>query len=70
MTTNLGPADRVLRALVGLLLFMAPLANMPSIWASSAAAYAAMGVGLVLIATSFFRFCPVYRVFGISTCKS
>lgn len=69
MTANLGSFDRLFRAAVGLILLFAPLLNLPAIWSSATFAYGSMGVGLVLILTALFRFCPLYRVFGISTCK-
>ncbi|MGB3245057.1 MAG: DUF2892 domain-containing protein [Sulfitobacter sp.] len=69
MTANVGNTDRILRAILGLVLIVAPLLNMPAIWSSSTLAYASMAVGLVLVATAFFRFCPLYRVLGLSTCK-
>ena len=69
MTGNLGRVDRVLRAFAGLFLVLAPLGNIPPVWTNATPAYLAMGAGLILIATSLFRFCPVYRLVGISTCK-
>lgn len=69
MIANLGSIDRLFSAAVGLILLFAPLLNLPVIWSSAALAYGSMGVGLVLIVTALFRFCPLYRVFGITTCK-
>lgn len=69
MTANLGSPDRLLRTIVGIALIFLPLLNMPAIWSSAALAYGSMAVGLVLVLTAFFSFCPLYRVFGISTCK-
>tara|TARA_R110002074_G_scaffold3594_20_gene18807 strand:- start:119 stop:331 length:213 start_codon:yes stop_codon:yes gene_type:complete len=69
MTANLGNADRMLRAIIGIALILAPLLNIPAIWSTSALSYGSIAVGLVLVATALFRFCPLYRVFGISTCK-
>ncbi|MEL6549028.1 MAG: DUF2892 domain-containing protein [Pseudomonadota bacterium] len=69
MTPNLGTYDRVARVFIGLALILAPLANIPAIWSSSLAAALALGVGGVLIVTSFLRFCPLYRLVGLSTCK-
>ncbi len=68
---NVGTVDRVLRALVGLALLA-----MPFIPAASAA-LAEMGtwiwilpaLGLVLLLTALFRFCPAYRLLGIRTCS-
>ncbi|WP_082176529.1 YgaP family membrane protein [Pseudaestuariivita atlantica] len=69
MTRNLGKADRLIRFFLGLLLVVAPLANLPPIWGSTLSVVLAMAVGAVLIVTSFVQFCPLYRIFGISTCK-
>ena len=69
MTANVGSVDRILRVIFGLALIFAPLMNMPAIWSSAALAYASIGVGLILVATAFFRFCPLYRIIGLSTCK-
>ena len=69
MTANLGRVDRVLRLLIGLALLVGPLLNTPPIWSDGAWAYVSMAVGLVLAATALFRFCPIYKVFGISTCR-
>lgn len=69
MIANLGSIDRLARLAVGLILLFAPLLNLPAIWSSSTLAYGSMAVGLVLILTALFRLCPLYRIFGISTCK-
>ena len=69
MTRNLGRTDRILRFFIGLILIVAPLLNIPQIWSTSLAAGIAIAVGAILIFTSFFKFCPLYRVFGLSTCK-
>mgnify|MGYP005995879463 CR=1 FL=1 len=69
MTANIGTIDRGARFLAGLLLFVAPLLNVPEIWTSAGMAYTSMGIGLVLGLTALFRFCPVYRILGISSCK-
>lgn len=69
MTINLGNIDRAVRVILGLAFFIAPLMNVPDIWSSAGLAYTSMGVGVVLVLTALVRFCPLYRVFGISTCK-
>ncbi|MFC6636786.1 YgaP family membrane protein [Sulfitobacter sediminilitoris] len=69
MSANVGNADRLFRLVVGIILLLSPLLNMPAIWSSSGFAYASMAVGVILIATSLFRFCPLYRLIGVSTCK-
>ncbi|MEO9824624.1 MAG: DUF2892 domain-containing protein [Paracoccaceae bacterium] len=69
MTANLGSPDRLLRAILGLSLIFLPLLNIPAIWSSATLAYGSMAVGLILVLTALFRFCPLYRIVGISTCK-
>jgi hypothetical protein len=69
MQANVGSADRVLRLIVGLFLIVAPLLNLFGIWSGAAFTYGSVIVGLVLAATAVFRFCPLYRLIGVSTCK-
>ncbi|NNE86544.1 MAG: DUF2892 domain-containing protein [Silicimonas sp.] len=69
MTANLGTWDRLLRLIVGVVLLFSPLLNIPAIWSGGIWAYVSMAVGLILTATALLTFCPIYRVFGISTCK-
>lgn len=69
---NIGSVDRILRALVGIILLLLPFIP------ASAAALAGLGgwiwtllvVGGVLLLTAIFRFCPAYRLFGIRTCAA
>lgn len=69
MTPNVGTIDRAGRFILGLALIFAPLVNFLGIWSSGAWGYAAMAVGAVLVATASMRICPMYRIFGISSCK-
>ena len=58
MTANVGNIDRIIRILGGLALIVWALAGGP-VWA---------WIGLVPLATGLFKFCPVYRLFGINSC--
>ncbi|MBM1634481.1 DUF2892 domain-containing protein [Sulfitobacter mediterraneus] len=69
MTANVGSIDRVLRVVLGLILIALPFVSNMALFASGTATVIAVVVGLVLIATSAMRFCPLYRIFGIRTCK-
>jgi hypothetical protein len=69
MTANIGNIDRAARLIIGLAFFMAPLLNLPAVWSSAGLANTSMGVGVVLALTSLIRFCPLYRIIGISTGK-
>lgn len=69
MSPNIGSVDRILRAIIGLALIVGtfipslPLAGAPVLQAI------ALIVGLVLLLTALVRFCPLYRLLGVSTCK-
>ena len=61
MKSNVGGIDRILRIAVGALLVA--LAAMNEVgWRG--------WLGLIPLATGFFRFCPAYPLLGISSCKS
>lgn len=66
---NIGSADRILRAIIGLVLIVGTL--IPSLPLASAPMLQAIAfiVGLVLLLTAVVRFCPLYRLIGVSTCK-
>ncbi|MGV8844593.1 MAG: YgaP family membrane protein [Pseudomonas sp.] len=60
MKTNLGTLDRSLRIAVGLLLIILSLTGVIGLWG---------WIGLVALATGLLRFCPLYRLLGINSCK-
>jgi hypothetical protein len=64
MVRNEGNLDRILRALVGALLLLAWIVG----WTTGTLALVLGVVGVVLVATAAVGFCPLYRVFGLSTC--
>lgn len=66
MPINLGKADRLVRFVLGVALIVAGLA----VFQSGTATLVAVVVGVVLIATSAVKFCPLYRLIGVRTCKS
>lgn len=58
MKANIGSIDRLLRIIIGLAILGAGLL-IPTWWGL---------VGIIPLATAFIRFCPLYRLFGLSTC--
>jgi Protein of unknown function (DUF2892) len=64
MSANVGTIDRVLRILIGVVLavlfFNGTVAGTLGV--------VLLVVGLVLILTALVKFCPIYRIFGASTC--
>lgn len=68
MTANVGNADRAMRAVVGLVLLVLPFATAIAA-PSSGLGILLIVVGLVLLGTAALRFCPLYRLLGVRTCK-
>jgi hypothetical protein len=65
MKANVGGIDKVLRGVLGVVLLAAGfLAGIAAPWN-----YVAMGVGVVMLATSLLSFCPLYSILGLNTCK-
>lgn len=60
MKANIGTVDRVLRILLGAVLIVASLSGAIGGWG---------WIGLVPLLTGVFRFCPLYTLLGIQTCK-
>ncbi|WP_445939372.1 YgaP family membrane protein [Pseudomonas sp.] len=61
MKANIGTLDRSLRIAAGLLLLALSLSGVTGLWGL---------IGIVPLATGLFRFCPLYPLLGISTCKT
>jgi len=70
MTANLGTIDRMFRIVLGIVLLAAPFVSGMAVFESSTTTIVSVAVGIVMIATSAMRFCPLYRIFGIRTCKA
>ena len=60
MKANVGSIDRIIRILAGLGLIGATLLGLIGVWG---------WLGVVPLATGFFRFCPAYLPFGLNTCQ-
>ena len=61
MKANVGGIDRILRIVVGLVLVALAVTGTVGAWGY---------IGIVPILTGFFRFCPAYMPFGISSCST
>ncbi|MES2502753.1 MAG: DUF2892 domain-containing protein [Pseudomonadota bacterium] len=61
MKINMGGADRVLRIVAGLLLIGLTITGTIGVWG---------WVGLIVLATGVFSFCPAYSLMGVKTCKN
>ena len=61
MKLNVGGIDRMLRIAIGLVLIALTLTGTIGLWG---------WVGVPLLATGAFRFCPLYPVLGYSSCPT
>lgn len=61
MQTNVGTIDRIVRIVAGVGIVGATYANMLPIWGY---------VAVVPVVTAFVGFCPIYTMFGLSTCPA
>jgi hypothetical protein len=61
MKTNVGNIDRLVRAVLGVALIGATLSGLIGVWG---------WIGVVLVGTAFFSFCPVYGLLGINSCHT
>lgn len=60
MKVNIGGVDRLLRVIAGLVLIGLTLVGTIGMWG---------WLGLVMLATGIFSYCPAYGLMGIKTCK-
>lgn len=68
MTKNVGNIDRLLRLIVGVVLIALPFVGGMALFDAALYKYGAIAIGIILVATSAMKFCPIYRIFGIRTC--
>lgn len=68
MTTNVGTIDRILRAALGLALLYLAFFSGVSLFTASLFKYGAAAIGIVMLATSTLKMCPLYSIIGIKTC--
>ena len=59
--SNVGGIDRILRIVVGVALIAMTLTGTIGVWG---------WIGVLLVATGVFRFCPAYVPFGLSSCST
>jgi len=56
---NLGVVDRIIRVVVGLALLSLIIVGPQTLWGL---------VGLIPLLTAVIGFCPLYKIFGLSSC--
>lgn len=70
MVANVGGFDRVLRFIAGVVLILVPFVapSVPALAGLGHWAWLIGAVGVVMLLTAAFRFCPAYPLLGINTC--
>jgi len=61
MKKNVGNIDRLLRAIIGILLISLTLSGTIGAWG---------WIGIIPLLSALFSFCPLYTLIGINTCKT
>jgi hypothetical protein len=66
MKQNMNNTDRLVRlVLAGLMAVLYFTGTVTGTWG-----YVALAFGAIMILTAFIKFCPLYTIFGFSTCKT
>lgn len=66
MSVNVGSLDRIIRAVLGLVLLALPFAFGPfsMLWT-----VVSIALGALMLGVAAMRFCPLYSLIGIRTCR-
>lgn len=64
MQVNVGKTDRIVRWTIAIALFLLGFMGPWNMWISAILVI----LGLVMLVVGITRVCPIYSVFGISTC--
>jgi len=68
MIKNVGSTDKIIRLVVGAALLAWTFLSLGGL--STTMGIVAAVVGVVLIATALLNFCPLFKIFGISSFRS
>ncbi len=69
-SANVGQFDRIVRLLAGAVLIAAPIFFASAMPVGQLFSWGIPIVGAILVITAVFRFCPLYQLFGLSSCKA
>lgn len=64
MKMNEGPVDRIIRVIIGIALIALGLLGAAGVWM-----WVAYVLGAILLVTGIVGFCPLYKLFKLSTAK-
>lgn len=68
MCKNVGPVDRVIRALIGVIALTLAFTKL-NVMSGSVVGILAAVVGMIILGTAALGMCPLYMPFKLSTCK-
>ena len=68
MGRNVGSVDKTIRLVVGIALLALAFLGLGGL--STTAGIVAAVVGVILLATGLLNFCPLFKIFGISSFRS
>lgn len=69
-SANVGSVDRIIRLIAGAVLIILPMISSSPLWSGPLMTWLLPVVGVILIATALLRFCPLYKILGVKTCKT
>lgn len=65
MKKNMGNSDKLVRLLIAVVIAILYYTKV----IDGTVAIVLMAVGIILLLTSLLNFCPLYKIFGLNTCK-
>lgn len=69
MSVNVGTIDRILRVSLGVVLLYLAFFSGMALFAAPLFKYGAAVIGVVMLATSAMKMCPIYSILGLKTCR-
>lgn len=66
MTTNMGSTDKIIRILIAVVIAALYFTNT----ITGTLGIVLMVLAVIFLLTSLVGFCPIYKIFGISTCPA
>ena len=70
MTVNVGTIDRIVRAILGVVLLYLAFGSGLPLFEGAVMKYGAALIGIVMLVVAAVRVCPIYSVLGVKTCRN
>lgn len=70
MTVNVGTIDRIVRAILGVVLLYLAFGSGLPLFEGAVMKYGAALIGIVMLVVAAVRVCPIYSIFGLKTCRN